>query len=145
MAKTLKERQAEYRLRVGIKIDAFEETDRLRRQRIDSQSIDGPYPEARVIREYFKAHPLCFNLPEAVRLTKDQIWVKLRPTDWEVTSYEAAACVLAFRRMSSMEVCCSLPTGPSGAQRAMRAKQEIEDRVREVEDDMRSVGMWGAE
>lgn len=154
MAKTMAERQAEYRARMLLRADLFEAANDARQRALQARFEelgDPKTPEERYARKYFMNNPLCFNFPSMGEMLDHEgnpsptlgAWFGSRPDERDV-----AAWFLAIREISSIPLWADWGLG-DGAGGGASSVEGLDDKnaarvVQEMTDTLRRTGLWGA-
>jgi hypothetical protein len=132
MAKTVAERNAEWRRRVVLKANIFDDLNAERAARIRQAFPGDGRPEVRAVIEFFANYPRCQNPPAAIYMGQGGWWVQ---TQGGLNLFEPAAAIVALSEITSLPV---------------YLVNDIEEvvtpyvqRVRDEVAELRALGLWG--
>lgn len=140
MPKTESERNAEWRERLLLRNEFFQDADQRRRDRLRGDILKDETPEAKALIAFFHAYPRCHTLPDSVGLDGSGWLVIL--DHYAMTFIEAAAAFVALSEITSIPVRVESYGDGSGGQ---WTDETLITQVRDEVAAMRRLGMWRPE
>jgi hypothetical protein len=141
LAKTLRQRQADWRGRRDMKSALFDimNAERIRTLR-ETFSADNK-PEAKALAEFFVSHPRCYRAPQLVAVDRDNGVLGAFMATGYNSDQEAAAAYVALSEISSMPVkIVWLGANPP----AIPVRDELVELIRKEVDELKRLNLWGA-
>lgn len=133
MAKTLRQRQADWRSRRDLKSTMFDVLNEQRVNALLQTWKEDNRPEARAIRDFFIAYPRCFRWP-VFSLENGMWWIVPDPRG---DFLEDAAIFVALSEVTSIPVKCCGERGPFYPKAIEQVKQEVAE--------LRRLNLWGVQ